>query len=447
MKEFKRDTFASSFGVLVALAGSAVGLGNMWRFPYIVGENGGAAFIIIYLFFALIFSLPVMLSEFIIGRRSHSNAISAFTKLAPGSKWNLVGVLATATAFVIFSFYIVIGGWSADYLLKALTLQFTDGTDFEQMFNNTVCSVWRPIIFMGIFLLSTAAIVRSGVKEGIEKCSKVMMPVLFFLIVAIAIYSMCLPGAGVGVRYLFKPDFSQVSGKTILDAMGQAFFSLSVGMGILITYASYINKESSLTKMSVLTIVSDTVFAIIASCAIMPVVFAFGGSPSQGPGLVFITLPNLFSKMGIGNIVAILFFASFLLAALTSSIAILEVIIAFLVEKTSLTRSKATNLMAILFFVLGSINSLSQGILADVKIFGMTTLDLFDYVSSNFMMTTCALMTVIFVGWRIGKAEFNDELTGSGTVKTPKIYTDTIFFIIKYIAPIAIAIILLFSFL
>jgi len=445
MKESDRDSFASTFGAIVALAGSAVGLGNMWRFPYLVGENGGAAFILIYLFCALILSLPIMLSEFVIGRRSQMNAISAFSKLAPGSKWNIVGILGALTSFVLLSFYIVIGGWCVDYLFRACTFQFKEGLDYAQMFGASVTPVWRPLIFMAMFLLATSAIVSSGVKNGIEKCSKVMMPVLFFLILAMAVYSLCLPGAKAGIDYLFKPDFSQVSGKTFIDAMGQAFFSLSLGMGIMITYASYLNKSENIRKTSLLTIGSDTIFALIASCAIMPAVFAFGGSPSQGPGLVFVTLPNLFAQMGIGSIVAIVFFASFLLAALTSSISILEVIVAFLAEKTKLSRRSATVIMTVVFLAIGAVHSLSQGILSDFKIFGMTTLDLFDYVSANFMMTICALLTVIFVGWRLGKTAFADELSNGGTLGISGKFINVIFFLIRFFVPFVIVVIIVFS--
>lgn len=445
MKDSKRDSFASSFGVIVALAGSAVGLGNMWRFPYLVGENGGAAFILIYLLFALVFSLPIMLSEFVIGRRSQANAISAFSKLAPGSKWNFVGVLGVATAFVILSFYFVIGGWSVDYLYKSITFQFTEGADFSQMFSTSVTSVWRPLIFTLIFLLATAAIVRIGVKDGIEKCSKVMMPMLFFLILALAIYSMNLPGAKAGIDYIFKPDFSQVTGQTFIAAMGQTFFSLSLGMGVMITYASYIKKDESLTKSSLLTIGFDTAFALIASAAIMPAVFAFGCNPSAGAGLVFQTLPNLFAQMPGGGIIAIIFFAAFLLAALTSSMSILEVLVAYLVEKTKLSRLQANVILTLVFIVICTVNSLSQGILSDVKLFGMTTLDFCDYISANFMMTICALLTVIFIGWRLGKAEFTDELTNGGTLGLSRGFTNFTFFIIKYIAPLVIISIIIFS--
>ncbi len=431
--------------MIVALAGSAVGLGNMWRFPYLVGDNGGAAFIVIYLAFAIFFSLPIMLCELTIGRRSQANAVSAFTRLSPGSNWKIAGFLGVLAAFVVLTFYIVIGGWSVDYLLRSCLFQFKQDADFAGMFETSTTSVWRPVIFMLIFMLTTAIIVRSGIKNGIEKCSKVMMPVLFLLIIILAVYSMLLPGAKAGIDYIFKPDFSQVTGQTFIAAMGQTFFSLSLGMGIMITYASYMGKSENLVKSSTLTITSDTAFALIASCAIMPAVFALGGSPDKGPGLVFLTLPDLFAQMKTGGLVAILFFASFLLAAVTSSISIFEVIVAYVAENTRLTRNRATALMSSVILALGVVNSLSQGVLSDVKVFGMTILDFCDYFSANFIMTVCALLTVIFVGWKLGRDSFTDELTNNGTLNISKGFIDTTFFLIKYVIPVVIILIIAFS--
>jgi len=444
MKESNRDSFGNSFGVLVALAGSAVGLGNIWRFPYLVGENGGAAFIILYVIFALFLSLPIMFSEFVIGRRSQANAVTAFSKLCPGRHWNLVGFLGVLTAFVITSFYSVIGGWGINYFLKSLLFEFKADAalDYSQMFSSTVSSVWPPIIYMAIFFLISAAIVSSGVKNGIEKCSKIMMPVLFFLMIAIAICSMLLPGANAGIRYIFKPDFSAVTGKTVMAAMGQAFFSLSLGMGIVLTYASYVKKSESIIRSSLLTIVFDTLFALIASCAIMPAVFAFGFEPSAGPGLVFITLPKLFSQMPAGGIAAIVFFFAFLLAAMTSAISLLEVVVAFVVERFKCSRKKAVAVLSVIFLSVASVNSLSQGMLSDFKLFGMATLDFCDYISANFMMTIGALFIVIFVGWKLGKEAFKDELTNGGTLRVSFRFVDVIFFIIRYIAPIVIFVII-----
>lgn len=342
-----RDSFGSSFGVLVALAGSAVGLGNLWRFPYLVGENGGAAFILIYLVFVILIGIPILLSEFIIGRRSQANARGAFNKLAPGSHWRIAGSLAVLCCVMILSFYSVVGGWGIEYLFKAFRFDFTKGGDntmLSSMFSDFASSSWRPLVCHTVFLLLSGLIVILGVKNGIEKFSKVMMPLLFLIIIGIAIRSLTLPGAGAGIDYLFKPDWSKVTDETFLDALGQAFFSLSLGSGMAITYGSYVSRKENIVSISSKTALADTLFALIAGCAIMPAVFAFGISPGEGPGLVFITLPHIFSQLPVGGFIAILFFIALLLAALTSSISLLEVIVAFCIEEFHIHRRTAVTI-------------------------------------------------------------------------------------------------------
>lgn len=304
-----RDSFTSSFGVLVALAGSAIGLGNLWRFPYHVGENGGAAFIFIYIGFVFILCLPIMYSEFIIGRRSQRNVFGAFKVLAPGSKWGIVGIFAVLSSLCILSFYSVVGGWSIEYLVKAITFDFTReaGGNLDTMFSDFVSSPIKPLIWHVVFLLLTALVVIAGIEKGIEKYTKMMMPMLFVMIIIIAIRSVTLEGSKEGINYLFKPDFSKVTFNTLLAALGQAFFSLSIGCGTIMTYASYVKKSKNIVKLSAYTAIADTTFAIIAGCAIMPAVFAFGISPGEGPGLVFITLPKIFAQMPLGGILAIIF--------------------------------------------------------------------------------------------------------------------------------------------
>ena len=437
----------SSFGVIVAMAGSAVGLGNIWRFPYLVGENGGAAFIFIYLAIVLLISLPIFLSEFVIGKRSQANPVGAFRKLAPGSKWHWVGILGVAAAFVLMAFYCVIGGWSTNYLVRALGFQFSSANspDFEAIFANSVKTAWPPVIYMIIFLAMTAVILLGGVKSGIEKFCKVMMPTLFFLVLFIAIYAMCLPGAGEGVRYLFRPDFSKVTGSTLISALGQAFFSLSLGMGCMITYASYASPDENATRCSVITAFADTAFAIIAGCAVMPAVFAFGGNPESGPGLVFLTLPQIFEKMPLGNIVAILFFMALLLAALTSAISLVEVMLAYLIQEFKMRRGLALTLVFLLLTGVGTLCSLSQGAVPELKVFGMDFLSFMDYTSANIMMTIGALLTVIFIGWKLGKNIFQEELTTHGTLNMPKWFIDTEFFMIRFIVPLVILLIMIVS--
>ena len=446
--EHQRDSFGSSFGVLVALAGSAVGLGNLWRFPYLVGENGGAAFILIYLGFVLLVGVPIMMSEFIIGRRSQANARGAFKKLAPGSLWFVSGTLAVLCCLLILSFYSVVGGWGIEYLFKAFRFDFTRGGDsagLSTLFSDFASSTWRPLVCHTVFLLLSGLIVILGVKNGIEKFSKVMMPVLFLIIIVIAIRSLTLPGAGAGIDYLFYPDWSKVTANTYLAALGQAFFSLSLGSGMVITYGSYVSKKENITAISAKTAAADTLFALIAGCAIMPAVFAFGISPGEGPGLVFITLPHIFSQLPLGGFIAILFFVALLLAALTSSISLLEVIAAFCIEEFKMKRFWAVMLTLFVLWVLGCLCSLSQGVLADWKIFGRNFFDLFDFLSANVLMLLGGLVAVVFVGWKLGRTVIHDELTNSGALKIPVWLLDTLLFLIRFLAPAAIAVIAIFQ--
>ena len=443
-----RESFSSSFGILVALAGSAVGLGNLWRFPYLVGENGGAAFILIYLAFVLLLGIPLLLSEFIIGRRSQASARQAFKILAPDGHWGFTGLLAVICCTLILSFYSVVGGWGIEYFVKAVKFDFTNASDetLSSMFSTFSSSTWAPLICHTVFLAVTAGIVISGVKKGIESFSKIMMPVLFVIMTGIAIRSLTLPGGGAGVEYMFKPDWSEVTGKTFLAALGQAFFSLSLGSGMVITYGSYVKKHERILSLSVQTALADTAFALIAGCAIMPAVFAFGISPSEGPGLVFTTLPFIFGKLPMGGIIAILFFFALLLAALTSSISVMEVIIASAMEEFKLKRKTAVTAVFIGIWILGCLCSLSLGPMSGWKIMGKSVFDLFDYLSANVLMLIGGLLVVIFVSWKLGKKALHEELTNGGTLKIPDWVIDTIFFLIRFVAPTAILIIMIFQY-
>ena len=299
--EKKREGFGSRTAVIFAMAGSAIGLGNIWRFPYMVGEHGGAVFVLIYIFATILFSLPIFVAEVVIGRRSHSNARDAFVRLAPGKPfWKIVSILPILIPTIIASYYSVIGGWSLEYFFKACSLEFlrTDPGMASGLFGGFVSSTWVPLVMHLLFLAISAAVVALGVKAGIEKFSKFILPVLFVLIVLIALYSMSLPGAGEGVRYLFKPDFSEFTPRTFAFALGQSFYSLSLGMGIIITYGSYVRKDENILASSAGTAVSDLLFALLAGLAIMPAVFAAGIEPGAGPGLIFQSIPYIFCKMG-----------------------------------------------------------------------------------------------------------------------------------------------------
>lgn len=436
-----RDSFGSRFGALVAMAGSAVGLGNLWRFPYLVGENGGAAFIIIYIFFVFIICLPIFISEFVVGRGSQKNAFAAFRDLSGGTSWKYVGLFTIIVPLIVVSYYSVIGGWSFDYLFKSLTFSFTgDGSQaaISAMFQDFVSSSWAPLLSHTLFFLVTTAVVMVGIKDGIEKFSKIMMPILFFIVLAIAVYSLTLPGAGRGIEYLFKPDFSKLTAQTIASALGQAFFSLSLGFGTILTYASYVDKKENIFFQSSATAVSDLLFALIASLAIMPAVFAFGLNPQSGPGLVFETLPYVFSQMPAGGFIAILFFIALIVAALTSSISMLEVAVAYLVEEKKFSRRGACILLFVICWSVGTLCSLSFGPLSDLKIAGMTLFDFFDTISSNILMTLGSLLTVLFVGWRMKKTTVYQEFTNGETISTNVKIFGVLWFLIRFVCPVAI---------
>ena len=437
----QRDSFGSRFGALVALAGSAVGLGNLWCFPYLVGENGGAAFIIIYILMSFLICLPIFICEFVVGRRSQENAYSAFRDLSGGSWWKYVGVMTVIVPLIVTSYYSVVGGWSIEYLFKSLTFSFTHGESQAQistMFGDFVSSPWMPLFAHTLFLLTTAFIVAAGIKGGIEKFSKIMMPLLFVIVLGIAIYSVTLPGAKAGLSYLFNPEFSKITAKSCAAALGQAFFSLSIGFGTIMTYASYVSKKENIMFQSTATAVSDHAFALIAGVAIMPAVFAFGLNPQSGPGLVFETLPYVFSQMPAGGFVAILFFVALLVAAVTSSISMFEVGVAYLVEERKFSRVGACAVIFIGCWTLGALCSLSFGPRADVHLCGRSIFDFFDNLSSNVLMTLGSLLTVLFVGWRLKKTDIYDEFTNGGTLSTNAKIFGVLWILIRYVAPVAV---------
>ena len=420
-----REQFTSRLTVVLAMAGSAIGLGNIWRFPYLTGQNGGAAFILIYIVACAVLAIPVFLSECVIGRRSSSNAFGAMRSLAPGSKYRWAGLVTVITPIFLLSYYSVVGGWSVDYLVKAVGLRFTE--DSSGMFESLLSSKWEVIFMHTVFMVATAAIILLGVKKGIEQFTKVTMPLLFLLVVAIAAFGLTLPGAEKGVEYLVKPDFSKITPDVIAAAMGQAFFSLSLGVGTILTYASYVSKEENLMFSAWGTAISDLLFALLAGFAIMPAVFAAGLEPGQGPGLIFDTLPYIFSQMTpwVGAIVSILFFLSVLVAALTSSISLLEVGVAYLVEEKGISRTAATIGLAILVWALGILCALYGGVF-----------DFLDHLCSDWLMPFGGVLFAMFVGWKMSRADVRDELTNGGRLGN-RVFGVT-YFLIRYIAPIGI---------
>lgn len=438
-----RDLFASKFGVIAAAAGSAVGLGNIWKFPYITGVYGGGAFLFVYLGFIALIGLPVMLSEFAIGRRSRSNAFGAFKKLAPGSPWKFVGMLGVAAAFMILAFYGVVAGWSIDYVIKALSNSFASKSpgDLETMFVNFTVLPLTPILYQLFFMVLTMAIVIIGVKDGIEKYAKFLMPLLVLIIIVLGLRAVTLEGASEGLKFLFYPDFSKLTAEGVLSALGHAFFSLSLGMGTLITYGSYVSDKNNLTKTAVQVTIADTVIAILAGIAIFPAVFAFGIEPDKGAGLVFITLPNVFQQMPGGYFFSILFFLLLTVAALTSSISILEVVVAYFKEELKIKRRTATIISTVLISIVGLFCSLSMGILGEYKLFNLNFFDLLDWISANMLLPLGGLFISLFVGWYLGRDKIQDELSkGSVVIKSG---LNIFIFLVRFIAPAAIAIVFL----
>ncbi len=440
-----RDNFGSKFGIVAAAAGSAVGLGNIWKFPYVAGQNGGGAFLVVYLLFIIAIGLPVMLSEFSIGRRAQRNAIGSFKKLAPGKPWYLVGVMGVAAAFLILSFYSAVAGWTLEYVTKSVTNAFAEKneTELNNMFGSFISGTWRPLFWQLIFMMLTAWIVIEGVKKGIEKYTKILMPLLVVMIIILCIRSVTLPGSGEGLAFLFRPDFSALSADAVLSALGQAFFSLSLGMGTLITYGSYIGKNDNLTGTVLHVSAADTIIAILAGVAIFPAVFAFGIDPGEGPGLVFITLPNIFQQMPGGYFFALLFFILLAVAALTSSISVLEVVVAYFVEELNLTRRRATILAASMITVLGVFCTLSFGIMSDVSIFGLVFFDLMDFTASNLLLPLGGFFIVMFVGWFLGAGPSRKEISNEGILKLG--YFPVFIFLVRFVAPFAIAIVFIYG--
>ncbi|MDR0427327.1 MAG: sodium-dependent transporter [Dysgonamonadaceae bacterium] len=437
----KRDGFGSQLGALMALIGSAVGLGNLWKFPYMTGINGGAAFIIIYAGFMFILCLPLMLSEFIIGRRSQSNPVGAFRKIYPKGKWYYTGILGVLGAFIILSFYSVVGGWAFKYFFTALQFGFTDIAGAESQFNQFIQSPFEPIFLHLLFLGITMAILWTGVKNGIEKYSKILMPLLFFMVLILAVYAINLPDAKLGIDFMIRPDWSKVTPSVILNALGQGLFSLSLGMGAVITYSSYMGKTENLTKIAVLTILMDLVFALLAGLVVLPAVFSFGFEPTQGPGLLFIILPEVFASMPGGNLFGIVFFIVLLIAAITSAISLLEVITSYLTEEKKISRHKALIYSGIALLITGSVCSLSMGVLSDILIFGKNIFDFFDMISSTYIMPIGAFFIAVFVGWKMKKKDVKAELSNNGKLK---LRTFNLFlFLVRFFVPIAIVVIFL----
>lgn len=442
--EPKRDGFSSRFGVIAAAAGSAIGLGNIWRFPYVLGENGGGAFLLIYLSIILILGIPMMVTEMSLGRMAGRNAFGTFKFLSPKSKWYLVGVMGIAAAFMILSFYSAVAGWTLEYTYQALINGFAgkNPAEVNNMFSGFIANDTKTVSWMVFFIVLTSLIVVAGIEKGIERYNKILMPVLLVILLILDVRAVTLPGATEGLEFLFKPDFSKINGETFLKALGQAFFSLSLGMGTIITYGSYIRKEENLVSSAAWVSFSDSFVAILAGIAIFPAVFAFQIEPNAGPGLVFQTLPNIFQMMPGGYYFAILFFVILVIAALTSSVSLLEVIVAYFTEELKMSRRTATLLGGGTAAILGVLCAVSTGSLSDFKILGKTIFDLLEFTSSNIMLPLGGLLITIFAGWIVKPKVLK---AGISTDSEHVFFFRFYLFVIKYIAPVAIAFVFLNS--
>ncbi|MGL5682860.1 MAG: sodium-dependent transporter [Marinifilaceae bacterium] len=442
----KRDGFGSKFGAIAALAGSAVGLGNIWKFPYEAGNNGGGAFLLIYIAFIFLLGVPLMLSEFALGRATQHNVFGAFKILAPKTKWYLFSILAIAASVAIMAFYGTISGWTLEYVWVSLNDGFAGKNEQElaSMFNNFIADPYRAVAWQLGFLVLSALIVIGGIKNGIERSTKIMMPVLFLIIVLLGIRACTLPGAMEGIKFLFVPDFSAITGQSVLSAMGQVFFSLSLGSGVLMTYASYVSKKGNLPGMSMQVIAADTGIAILAGIAILPAVFSFGIDPTSGPGLVFMTLPRIFQSLPFGQLWAVCFFILLTFAALTSAISMIEVIVAYLVEERQMSRAKSTALTVGVIAVLSVLCTLSFGVLKDCTVAGLTFFDMFDYLSSKIILPLGAILLCYFTGWYWDRKALYAELTNNNTIRLR--FFKTYVFILRYIAPALITVIFISSF-
>ncbi len=447
MATTKKSTFSSTLGVIMAAVGSAVGLGNIWRFPYICGKYGGGAFLIVYLCFVFLLGSTLMISEFVIGRRSQHTPVKAFQALHPKKAWGLVGLVGLVTSFFILSQYFVLSGWTTDYVWESLSGNLaalgTDAGAISNYFAEFSTNGLRPVVALVIFSLICLAVIMGGVQKGIENVSKILMPLLVLLVLVLCVRSLTLPGAGKGLEYLFSPDFSKLTGEGVLAALGQALFSLSVGMGVMIVYGSYMPVNDNIFKTAMWITACDTLIAVLAGVAIFPAVFSCGFDPAGGPGLVFCVLPNVFNTMGgAGVVFSTMFFLLLAVAAMTSAISLLESLTATLMEHANIKRQPGAILFFFITTAFGILFSLSIGPLSHLTI-GRNHLTMFDFVdklNSIYLPPICSLLTILFFGWVMPEENIQDELSNHGVVKIG--YYRVFRFLARYLAPLALIVVL-----
>ncbi len=438
----ERDKWTSGFGFIMSAAGSAVGLGNIWKFPYICGTNGGALFLIFYILFVFLLGYPILLTELSIGRNGGCNAVDACRKIQP--KWGFAGAFGVAGAIAVLSYYCIVGGWVLKYVFECAS----GSVPAPSFFSEYSTSSAEPVIWMAVFLIITAVIVMFGVSKGIEKVSSALLPLLLLMLICLMIYSLSLPNASVGVKFFLWPDFSEINSfadiiRIMIKALGQVFFSLSLGMGTLITYGSYLDKQSNLSNSTVAVVTIDTVIAVISGLTILPAVFSFGFKPDEGPGLIFSTLTGVFGNIFVGPLLGTVFFLLVLFAAITSSISLLEVASAFLIERFGFSRRTAVAAPILIIFILAVPASLSYGALNDFRILGMTVFDFYVFISDQIIMPLGGLFLCILAGWRWSRSNLHKEITSDGLYK---FHIMPLFIIlIRFAAPLVIIILFVSS--
>lgn len=440
----KRVGFATRLGAIAAAVGSAVGLGNIWRFPYEAGVNGGGAFILVYICCILVMGIPVILSEFIIGRSTHSNMKAALKRLSPGKKYYLFTYICILGSFIVIGFYSVVCGWIIEYLYQAVQGSLSGHTpqEYSDMFSSLLESPLRCVGWTVLFLILNFVVMSRGIEKGIERVASTMMPLLFVILIIFCIKSLFLPDAGKGLRFLFYPDFSKLTMRGVLDAFGQAFLSLSIGISCLVTYSSYFKDDTSLTKDATTVAVLDTLVAILSGVMIFPAVFSFGVEPTAGPRLIFEVLPSIFQQMTGGYIWALLFFLLVFFASLTSTISLSEIPITFLIEEHKLSRPRAIAWTALFTFALAVLAALSFNTLDDVKLWDKNIFDMMDYAASNIFMLIGGLFTAVYVGWILDRKVVHDQLTNGGRLKGS--VEPYLIFCLRYVAPVSIFFIFLY---
>jgi NSS family neurotransmitter:Na+ symporter len=443
-----RDGFTSSFGVIAATLGSAVGLGNIWKFPYLTGANGGAGFLLVYVLATLAVGLPVMISEIAIGRAARADAVTAFVKLAPPRRpWWLIGAMGVVAAVLIMAFYSAVAGWVFAYVLKSLVggALSTDPKVTSAAFGALVADPLQALAWQWLVLVFVGAIILMGVSKGIEAVTKRLMPVLFLLLVLLGIRGLTLPGAAEGLAFLFRPEFSRVTPAVVLVAVGLAFFKLSIGMGTMVTYGSYFRAGQNIPATAARVMLADLTVSMLAGIAIFPAVFAFGFKPEAGPSLVFITVPAVFASMPAGGVFMAAFFVLTAVAATGAMLSIVEVPVAVLAERLGLTRRTATVVTLIVIALFGVLPALSQGATAQWKLAGMNAFDLFDYLTSNLLLPAGGILVCVFTGWFWGRERVAAELSNRGALENGAVQRALVF-LVRWVSPLLIAVVMLRGF-